>query len=325
MGIPLAGYSPETRIMGGAYGYLMIGDPEVIHPSSIGLSLLATRNRQFSINLFPEVWWSGNKYHMKGEMKLQHWPDKFFGIGNDTETEDEESYVSRIAGVKLDLLGNYYQNLYSGALLEIEHNNIVEYDTAAHAVLPGGSIPGSSSSLITGIGFGLAWDTRTDVSYPSGAYYQLRMVYFTPLLEEQYSYMKWILDLRQYVELGGDHMLYLQLYGKFQSGGEIPFRNLSLLGGDKLLRGYFKGRYRDNHMYVAQAEYHSPYIWRLSFVGFAGIGDVFRSFSTAPGIKPSAGAGIRYRVFRDRSLNARMDFAVGKGDHGFYLGILEVF
>jgi len=102
---------------------------------------------------------------------------------------------------------------------------------------------------------------------------------------------------------------------------------MAMLGGDKLLRGYFKGRYRDHNMFLAQAEYHSPPLWRISLVAFGGAGDVFHSASTLGNlkIKPAGGIGFRYKVFRDRRMNARLDFALGNGESGIYLGILEAF
>ena len=149
----------------------------------------------------------------------------------------------------------------------------------------------------------------------------------TRLMGSTYPYTKWIVDLRKYWSVGKDHLIYLQVYGKFLWGKEIPFRNMAMLGGDKLLRGYFRGRYRDHNIILAQAEYHSPPIWRFSFVAFAGAGDVFHSASTIGNlkIKQAGGIGFRYKVFRDRRMNVRIDFALGNHDSGIYLGILEAF
>ena len=327
-GFPVLGYSPETRIMGGVYAQFLAGDPAVARPSALGISFLVSQNRQFSVNLFPEIWWKGNRFRLAGELKWQHWPDRFYGIGNDTRKEDEEYYVSRIGGIKLDLMKSLHRDLYAGILLEIESNNIVEYDSVPYAVLPGGSVPGSSHSAISGIGMGVAWDNRNDILLPDdGSYCQFRLVYFNKAMGSTHHYTKWIIDLRNYRELGKGHLLYRQAYGKFLWGTEVPFRNMAMLGGDRFLRGYFKGRYRDHNMFLVQAEYHSPPLWRFSLAVFAGAGDVFHSAKTLDDIriKPSGGIGLRYRVFRDRRMNIRLDMAAGRGDHGLYLGILEAF
>ena len=327
-GFPVLGYSPETRIIGGVYTQLLMGDPLLKRPSTLGLSLLVSQNRQFSINLLPDIWLKDNTYRFAGELKWQYWPDKYYGIGNDTRKEDEEYYVSKIWGIKLDMYRSFYRDLYAGILLEVENNNIVEYDTVSHASLPEGSIPGSEHSTISGIGLAFAWDSRSDILLPaSGAYCQFRLVYFNGAMGSTYPYTKWIIDLRKYWTLGRDHLLFIQAYGKFLWGSEVPFRNMAMLGGDKLLRGYFKGRYRDHNMFLGQVEYHSPYIWRFSLVAFAGAGDVFHAAGTGQNIhiKPAGGIGERFKIFKDRRMNLRLDLAAGRNDHGIYLGILEAF
>lgn len=327
-GFPVLGYSPETRIIGGVYTQLLMGDPLLKRPSTLGLSILVSQNRQFSINLFPDIWLKDNTYRLSGELKWQYWPDKYYGIGNDTRKEDEEYYASRIWGIKLDMLRTVYRDLYAGILLEVENNNIVEYDTVSHASLPEGSIPGSEHATISGIGLAFAWDSRSDILLPaSGAYCQFRLVYFNGAMGSTYPYTKWIIDLRKYWTLGKDHLLFIQAYGKFLWGREVPFRNMAMLGGDKLLRGYFKGRYRDHSVFVGQVEYHSPYIWRFSLVAFAGAGDVFHAAGTGQNIhiKPAGGIGVRFKIFKDRRMNLRLDFAAGRNDHGIYLGMLEAF
>ncbi len=327
-GFPVLGYSPETRIIGGVYTQLLMGDPLLKRPSTLGLSLLVSQNRQFSINLLPDIWLKDNTYRFAGELKWQYWPDKYYGIGNDTRKEDEEYYVSKIWGIKLDMYRSFYRDLYAGILLEVENNNIVEYDTVSHASLPEGSIPGSEHSTISGIGLAFAWDSRSDILLPaSGAYCQFRLVYFNGAMGSTYPYTKWIIDLRKYWTLGRDHLLFIQAYGKFLWGSEVPFRNMAMLGGDKLLRGYFKGRYRDHNMFLGQVEYHSPYIWRFSLVAFAGAGDVFHAAGTGQNIhiKPAGGIGVRFKIFKDRRMNLRLDLAAGRNDHGIYLGILEAF
>ena len=327
-GFPVLGYAPETRLIGGVYGHILAGDPLAARPSSLGLSALVSQNRQFSLNVFPELWMKKNLYRLAGELKWQYWPDKFYGIGNDTKKENRESYVARVSGIKLDFMRSVHKSLYAGILLEVENNDIIEYDTVSYAQLPGGSIPGSDQSLISGLGLGAAWDSRDNILLPqSGVYLQFRVVWFNSFMGSTFPHSKWILDLRKYSELGREHLIYFQLYGKFLIGQEIPFRNMALLGGDKLLRGYFRGRYRDHNMIVAQAEYHSPPVWRFSLVVFAGAGEVFNATAEESNfyLKPAGGIGLRYRVFKDRRMNIRLDAATGRGDRGIYLGILEAF
>jgi len=328
VGFPIIYYTPETRLAGGVYAnFVYTGSPEN-NLSYIGFFGGISLNRQYSISLLPDLWWNNNSWHLNGELNWQYWPDNFYGLGNKTKKSEEEHYISKIKGIKLDLFKSLRAFIYAGLLFELEHNKIIEYDTVSYAKLPDGTIPGSAQSLISGIGIGLARDSRDHVIYPtSGSYYQLRLVYFSKILGSSTNYFKGIIDLRQYLNLGNDHLLYLQAYAKFQFGQDIPFRNLSLFGGDNLMRGYFRGGFRDNNMIALQAEYHTPFIWRFSGVVFAGAGDVFGPYSdnSFSSIKPSAGTGLRFLFLKKEKLNLRIDYGFGRGDRGFYMNILEAF
>ena len=327
-GFPVVFYTPETRLAGGIYThFIYTGSPEN-HLSYFGIFAGLSLNKQYTFSLLPELWWKKNVWHLNGELNWQYWPDKFFGLGNEINMKDEEYYISKIKGIKLDLSRRLISEIYAGFLIELEHNRIIEYDTVSYAQLPYGTIPGSKQSLISGIGLSLARDSRDIIFFPTdGAYYQVRLVYFSKIFGSTADYLKFVIDLRQYLTLGNNHVLYLQGYAKFQTGHDIPFRNLSLFGGDNLMRGYFRGSYRDNNIIVLQAEYHTPYIWRFGGVVFVGAGDVFGPYSdnSLSKIKPSAGFGLRFLFLKKEKLNLRIDYGFGRGDRGLYVNIQEAF
>ena len=326
--LPIMGYAPETRIFGGLTGFVMLVGDSSNNNSTIYFSGMISQNKQYTVNMLPDIWLEENNYHLTGELKWQYWPDKFFGLGNRTQDSLVEGYTSKIKGVKLDFYRQIVPGFYTGPLIEIEHNDIIEFDDAAHAVLPAGDIPGSKNSLITGAGLGLAWDTRNSIIYPTkGSYHQFRVVYFRNSYQAGASYLKTILDLRKYITVGNGHLLRFQGYAKFQFGSDIPFRNLSLLGGSNLMRGYYSGRYRDNHIIALQAEYHTPWLWRFSGVLFTGFSDVFGPYSDNDfkDVKPSAGIGLRFAILPDQKLNLRIDAGLGKGDRGLYFNVMEAF
>jgi hypothetical protein len=94
------------------------------------------------------------------------------------------------------------------------------------------------------------------------------------------------------------------------------------------MRGYFEGRYRDNIFATAQLEYRQYFWWRLSFVVFAGIGEVapdLLSFRLRE-LKPSYGAGLRFLFNKEQRVNLRVDLGFGEdGNSGIYFGIEEAF
>ena len=110
--------------------------------------------------------------------------------------------------------------------------------------------------------------------------------------------------------------------------GAVPFRELANLGGDKLLRGYYDGRYRDRQLVVAQVELRRQLFWRFNGVLFGGVGQVGNTLADFDegGLKYTGGAGLRFRFNRRDRLNVRFDYGVGRdGSTGFYFNFGEAF
>src|SRR5690606_24165941 len=99
------------------------------------------------------------------------------------------------------------------------------------------------------------------------------------------------------------------------------------VGGDDILRGYAKNRYRDHHFAGTQVEYRFPLFWRLGMVTFAGIGDVFRKTSDLRinNLKYTYGAGLRFKVNTKERLNVRFDYGFGRKHNSFYITLTEAF
>jgi hypothetical protein len=109
--------------------------------------------------------------------------------------------------------------------------------------------------------------------------------------------------------------------------GNPPYSSLSLMGGESLMRGYYLGRYRDNHMLALQVEYHSPQWKRAGVVVFTGLADVAARFNDfrLRDLKYSVGFGLRYMINPEEKINLRLDFGFGKESFGVYMKILEAF
>ena len=110
--------------------------------------------------------------------------------------------------------------------------------------------------------------------------------------------------------------------------GSAPFYDLALIGGDRVMRGYLYGRYRDKAYYAVQAEYRLPNIvWRFGLVLFGGFGDVAPKLSKMEiaTVKPTYGFGIRFRFDELQKLDLRADVGFGKGTSGIYFSVNQAF
>lgn len=329
--LPYAFYSPETKFAFGAgsiYSFRPHASPPENRPSSVKIAATFTQKKQLILALTPELYFKNESYYLYGWFSYYHYPDKFWGIGNETPDDAEEGYSMDYVRTFLNLQKRVTRGLYIGGRYQFEHIELIE--TAADGVLQRGIIPGSEpgGGYASGLGFILNYDTRNNVYYPSGGhYYQAYAVFFDKAIGSDYAFNSLTVDLREYRSLFGNHVLAFQSLNTFISGSP-PLQMMALLGGSYWMRGYFAGRYRDRNMITFQAEYRFPIYWRLGAVAFAGLGDVSHEIDTFQlnEFKYSLGFGLRFMFDTQEKINARLDFGFGEdGNTGFYAMVVEAF
>jgi outer membrane protein assembly factor BamA len=129
------------------------------------------------------------------------------------------------------------------------------------------------------------------------------------------------------VRLGAAHSLAFEGFLDV-TAGEVPFHQLPMLGGVSRMRGYYEGQYRDRTYAMVQAEYRwMPAFWRVGFVAFVGVGEVWNRWSDAGSGTPkvAAGLGVRYALNVPERIHVRLDVGVGPGTWGLYVNVLEAF
>lgn len=189
------------------------------------------------------------------------------------------------------------------------------------------AVPGARAGRTIGTGMTLGWDTRDHAFAPhQGALYEATLMTWQRYVGSEYSYNRLSFDLRQFVPVTETHTLALQLYSAFMTG-EVPYYQLAMIGGQRLLRGYFEGRYRDNDMVAFQVEYRLPIWWRFSGVVFTGIGEVADRLEAFDFSSPkwTVGGGLRVILHQDERLLLRFDAGFGDGTHGVYVNVHEAF
>jgi outer membrane translocation and assembly module TamA len=110
--------------------------------------------------------------------------------------------------------------------------------------------------------------------------------------------------------------------------GDVPYFKLPRLGGDKMMRGYYFGRYRDNVYYMGQVEYRKQIADRFYLVAFFGLGRVSDKFKnvTLKNLHPTYGLGLRFVLDVMEKLNIRLDIGFGdNGTSGVYFNAEEAF
>jgi hemolysin activation/secretion protein len=145
------------------------------------------------------------------------------------------------------------------------------------------------------------------------------------VLDTDAAFRRLTVDARRYVPLGANVVAIQIQYDGLN--GTAPFDLMPLIGADTALRGYPRGRFRDQHAFTSQVELRSARWRRFGAVVFAGAGTVAPRLSelTSGAWFPSFGAGARYLLSPRYRTIVRADLAIGRSSFGVHLGIGEAF
>lgn len=322
---PFVFYTPETGLAFGATLIVYKTLAGTDRPSSLQPTFVYSVKKQVIASLASEAYLAEGDVRLVGELAYMRFPNTFWGIGNDAPDLAEEDYTPRLFSARLDLQRRVHGSWFVGGNLLAAHRRLVE--TQDGGLLATATIPGTADGLVVSLGISLTRDSRDHNIYPRrGGYLQLKLARFDGMIGSDYEFTTLQVDARQYIPVGSQHVLVVRGLVK-ETEGLAPFELLPQLGGERLLRGYFAGRYREQSLLALQIEYRAPVVWRIGAVGFAGVGQVAGALDAfAPDrFKTSFGIGLRFLLSREEHLNLRADFGFGEGSSGFYLGMGEVF
>jgi len=326
--IPFVFYTPETKLAFGGGGVLTfrVGRRKSeTRTSSLWASGTYNLAKQFQVAVRPEIYFSRDSFFLNGNIRYERTPQKFFGVGDDMPASAEESYTPRVVTFQAGLKKKFLGHLFAGVQFDFEQMTMETVEPGG--ILEGGDITGSRGGLLSGFGVSVDWDTRDGVIFPRrGVYLQLSADTYGALTGSDFTFTSLKADFRKYVPMTPNQVLALQAL--FRSGfGDVPFHKLALIGGDSLMRGYYRGRYRDKSLLAVQGEYRVTVWKRIGVAGFAGLASVFPSLEDLRlgRLKYSLGTGVRYMFNKREGSNLRLDMAWGRGSFGLYVTAQEAF
>ncbi|MFN8356216.1 MAG: BamA/TamA family outer membrane protein [Spirosomataceae bacterium] len=324
--VPLVGRSPETNWNGGfagAYIFKTHKTDSTLRTSTIPFGVIYTTRKQLLIGLGGNVFFPKEKYILRFENTFSYFPDRFWGLGNNTKESNLESYTYLQYYLNPQLLRHLGRNFFVGAVLE--HQNIIKMDYTPNGLFDQENVTGREGGVTMGIGGVFTFDSRNHAYVSNkGSLVQLAFTRFHRAFGSDFTYSQFRFDLRKYLKIGREKVLALQSLGIITEGN-VQFRSMGVIGGSSIMRGYYNGRYRDKVSMALQAEFRTPIYGRLGMVAFAGIGRVAPSLATFElnDFKKSFGAGLRFAVLKKEKFNVRVDYGFGEIE-GKYHGNLYV-
>jgi len=323
---PAFGYAPETRWYAGAVALITakLYPDSVTRKTSFKTEINITQNKQQIFTLSYQFYFRENKFQLTGDNGYYKFPEDFWGFGIHAPEEARENYQARRIEIDNSFLFRLFPGLYSGP--RYRYQNM--YNITA---IEGGIIDGITEEneqyISSGAGYKIIYDTRDNIFNSSkGAFLTYSGLFFSEFTGSDFNFYRHEVDLRGYRNIGKSKIIAVQASGIFVSE-QAPFRMLALLGSDNLMRGYYPGRYRDQNLIGAQAEFRMPVYKFLGIAAFAGSGTVFKNPEQLKfeNLLPSYGGGIRIRVDKKDNINLRFDYGIGKDADGFYVSFGEAF
>lgn len=329
---PTIGYAPETSWEIGASSLLLYHAKRDTHNrlSEIQAFTFFTFNKQYGVWLEHALYNDQNQWFFLGSARYQSYPLLYYGIGPNTSDEFQALVEANYFIIKERALRKIRGSLYAGAEAEFLNLSRVDFLPSEHINqidLPLGS--NGSSNLSAGLG--IIYDDRHNVlNVRDGNFLELAFLHSNTVWGSNFTFTNIISDNRIYRPVrNGRDVFAAQLFAQFTTG-DVPFNQLALMGGERLMRGYYLGRHRDNHQIAAQAEYRFLPMKGLKRWGgavFAGTGTVFSRENefALKNFKVAGGMGLRFLIFPEKDIYTRFDVAITKEGPGYYLFIGEAF
>lgn len=329
---PIGAYSKETNWAIGAAGAFVFKTDKkdtALRFSTMPAGLVYTFNQQIIFAVAGNIFLPKEKYIIRFENWASQYPDRFWGIGNDTNNRPYESYTFSTVYLNPQLYRKVTNHLFLGVGIEFQRVFNVQYVQDGYfdqdKVL---GVYDQTDYKVFGYSLIFNYDSRNHTYVPNaGGLFRIRLSTFDKNLGSDYAFRTLDVDFRRFINVTDKSVVGIHASGYFNFG-EPPLRDLALLGNNNIMRGYFNGRYRDHKSMAVQAEYRFPLKGRFGAVVFAGTGRVGKEFSDfgISGFKPSLGTGIRYAVLKHERFNLRFDVGVGNNNSvNYYLMLGESF
>lgn len=318
--VPAFGYSPETRTYVGAVALFTFNwnKDTTSRTSNAKTKFTYTINRQI---IFENEWnyfFREEKWFTRGRLNYSKYPDLYYGIGANTPGQNELRFDSNRFLGEIYLLKNIGSKVFTGFNVRYTDYSSVRYEA------DGPYYKELRSGAAAAIGYSVTKDSRNSLLTPE------RGVYLNAAVSGNFAsqnYMKLGFDVRHYKTWKNRLTLSSRLVNNF-TFGTPAFYDYEFLGGDKYVRGYYFGRYRDNNLSSWQEELRCRVVWRLGLSVFGGLSAIYSSLDRvdAQDLKYNYGMGLRFCMDKKEKTNLRLDYAVGQdGNNGFYVVFGESF
>ncbi|MFH1223499.1 MAG: hypothetical protein V1647_04055, partial [Pseudomonadota bacterium] len=304
------------------YYFRRFSEPPLSAPSYIRTTFVAGQNQYVNTNLSFNNYWDSERQNLYTYLGYSRGLANYY-----TPCSQSPSLLGTYRTSNIDLNVMYRQKLtrdsYMGAKYEYGYNGMDSRTPVG--VFSSNEVYGLNGGAVSGVGMSWMSLPVEDIFSPKRNFaFELSYTLYSKYFGSQYSYEKFVLDLREYYHIKTSHIFVFESYFGLLAG-EVPYRRL--LSISDLFRAYPYDKYLDKNMMGIKAEYRLLVFSRMYLSAFLGTG--YHSVSVKKfrmnDNLPSYGGGVRFLLDSELNINARLDYVVGRDGKGFMLGVGEGF
>ncbi len=328
---PTLGYAPETSVEVGFSSMLLFQakNDTLNRLSEINAFTFFTLESQYGIWLDNFIYGDKDNWVLLGRTRFQRFPLLYYGFGPNTSGDHPAIVDAMYIQARQRLLRKVVKNFFIGPQVDFQNLYNTRFEQPADGQ-PYELPRGHEGTTSLGLGVSVVYDNRHNpLNVRKGIFSELSFLSYRKTWASHYNFDGIMVDHRMFHPVNRRDVFAWQVYGSFM-WGNVPFNMSSLLGGDMIMRGFYQGRYRDNNLVAAQAEY------RLLPFGFSKrIGGTV--FASAGAVAPklgelnvrqfvyAGGVGLRYLMFPKKDIFLRLDMGLTSEGPGFYIVTGEAF
>jgi hypothetical protein len=282
----------------------------------------------------PTIYFNNNKLRWYSDFWYKDMPDNYWGIGsynaiNVPMSDSTTAYTRTWLMFKNVLVYEIWNNLFVGAMADFNYTKGRE--ESAGVLADPNYIVYNKRPQNTGLGIVVQYDSRDiPTNAYEGIYLGLEGSRYSTTLGGDNNYNLFLLDYRQYQNVGRKGQTIAWQFKTRIANGEVPYGEMSQLGNPFDLRGYTWGRFRDESLMFLLVEYRHMFLapgteepGKHGIVVWVGSGTIAPSPGEAEHFIPNFGVGYRFEL-QPRS-NIRIDFGIGRETSGIYMNFNEAF
>lgn len=328
--LPIAYYTPETKLAGGVLAIKNLWKEKEGHTSNVMATTSITINNQVMASIAPRLYFQGGEWELGGVLFYSYFPNKYYGRGVGNSLSIPEKYTENSFILSVNGGRNVYERLFIRGGVAQDLRKIIDYEV-------GGEMEKEIQSLtpslqVLSLNASLEWDERDYPQAPrQGSWYRITQSFYDPKdregIHDLERFRKTDFDFRQYVTLAPRWILAGQLVASEVQGDQIPFQYLNSIGGGSRMRGFYAGQYRDKALGMFQTELKFEKTAKWTPAVFAGVARMATKISDLNSADSfySGGAGIQYTLDPENRTKLRLDFGITNKEKGAYFLIGEAF